>query len=470
MSVGVDDLARIVHGHCTQPTAKSQGLRIATDSRRVLPGDLFWALSGARYDGHDFLAEAIQRGAFACVVEARRWQNAVSSEVRAQFPAVLVDDTLLALWDYAAWHRQQQSAVVIGVTGSVGKTTTRHLIHGVLQEAGPCFQSPQNFNNQIGVPLSLLGIHSQHEFAVVELAASRGGEIGELAVIARPEIGVLTAIAPAHLQEFGSMAEISRTKGELLEELPAQGLAVINGDDPLVRAEARRARCPVVAVGEASNNDLQATEIEHWHGQLAFSLGRSRFSFPATGRHLLTSALAAVAVAREVGLTDAEITQGLQNFVPLSGRCRPLRIGSWDIIDDTYNANPRSMQAACSTLAAWHTAGKRILILGDMLGLGADSATFHRELGHQAVRSADRLLTIGNHAEDIVCGAQAAGMPSQKYAVCENWDHLMRTLTTWLMPGDVILVKGSRSMKMETVIARLQSLNTTQAHPHREAA
>jgi UDP-N-acetylmuramoyl-tripeptide--D-alanyl-D-alanine ligase len=302
-------------------------------------------------------------------------------------------------------------------------------------------------------------LEPQHEFAVIEIAASRVGEIAQLAAIARPEIGVVTAIGPAHLDEFGTLENVASAKGELLAALPTTGFAVINGDDERVRGIADRAACRVLTAGERANNDVIARRIEFDNDSLRFQVDRSRFIVRASGRHHLTAAVLTVAVAREVGMDDAEIAAGLQTFRPVAGRCQVLSIGDWTVIDDTYNASPRSMHAACELLRNWQGAHHRLLVTGDMLSLGADSTNYHHELGaFAALSGVDRLAAVGAQAAAVAGSAMQAGMDAGCLGACRDLDTLAVLLDCWLESGDVVLVKGSRSMQMERVIERLRQM------------
>lgn len=452
-AVRISDLIAATHGQSRGVGDVSAGIgRIETDSRKVRRGDLFWALRGARHDGHDYLGEARARGAALCVGESSRLG-------RGSPPAVAVADSLQALSDFAAWYRRTLDTLIIAVTGSVGKTTTRNMVFAALSGRFQGAQSPHNYNNHVGVPLSICTLEGRHEFAAIELAASRVGEITRLAAIAQPEIGVVTAVGPAHLDEFGSLENICRAKGELLEALPPTGFAVINGDDELVRGLARRAPCRVLTAGERANNDVVARRIEMHNDSLRFQVDRSRFMVRAAGRHHLTAAVLSVTVAREVGMSDAEIAAGLQTFRPVPGRCQVTTIGDWTVIDDTYNASPRSMQAACQLLQDWHGGGQRVLVTGDMLALGEASAAFHEELGTLAARSGvDRLVAVGAQAAAVAGNALHAGMDAGCLGACSDVDTLAVLLDCWLEPRDVILIKGSRGMHMEQIIERLRQL------------
>ena len=424
--------------------------RVCLDSREVRPGDLFWALQGERHNSHDFVAQALAAGAVAAVVDAEHAPH-------IEGPRLVVRQTLPALQRLAAWYRRRQDALVIGVTGSVGKTTTREMLYTVLSSAHAGLRSRKNFNNEIGLPLSLLDLGSEHEFAVLEMGAGRRGDIRALCDIAAPEVGVLTRIGPAHLESFGSLDAIYEGKFELVDALPCTGFAVVGGDDPRMRERARQATCAVRLFGEHPENDIVAEEVEFRPGRLRFTVRGDRFHLAATARHQLTSALASLAVAREIGLTTAEIQEGFDQFQSPASRCRVETIGSWTLIDDSYNASPLAMQAACELLRDWPTAGQRLLICGDMLELGPESAALHQQVGRQAARCGiDRLLVCGEFANDVARGALAGGLPLHQIACCEPLESLYPVLDCWLSPGDVVLVKGSRGMRMERAIQWLR--------------
>ncbi len=442
-------------------------LRVETDSRRVRRGDLFWALRGPTHDGHDHLAEAAERGAVACVAEHGRIES-------LPLPTIAVSDTRLALVDFAAWYRTQLNTRIIGITGSVGKTTTRHMLYSTLSSRIPGTESPGNFNNQIGVPLSLLGISAQDQFAAIELAASRSGEIAGLTRLARPEIGIITHVAPAHLATFGSLEEIARTKGELLDYLPEDGLAVLNGDNEYVRDMASFARCNVILVGTGDRCDVRAEHVRSENGQMRFTVEGHEYSVKAPGTHLITSALATIAVAREFGMTSNEIATGLLEFLPVPGRCRSVPVGEWTLIDDTYNASPASMAAACEVLRQWQGATRRILITGDMLELGDQSRAYHENLGRQAAAAGiDGLISIGQQASVVLGAARQAGMAGGCLAHCAEGEIADLLLDCWLEPGAVVLVKGSRAMRMETIVEQIRDLAASRVvteRPVRRAA
>ncbi len=419
---------------------------IKTDSRQVYPGDVFWPLQGERHDGHDFVTESLRRGALACVVEQQK-----TPSISGRF--VIVDDSLKALWNFSRWYRGIQDALVIGVTGSFGKTTTREMIHVTLARQRKGTRSPHNYNNRFGVPLSLLQIEPEHEFAVLELAASQCGEIRQLTNIAMPKVGVVTGIGPAHLDGFGSVDQIVREKSDLLEILPEDGFAVLAGDDASVRDMAPRARCRVIFVGCSVDNDLRAMDINTQRNRLSFRVESQQYKMNIAGRHHVTSALAAIAIAREVGMDKGQIAAGLQEFQPASGRCQIRKIGPWTVIDDSYNANPKSVLSACDVLADWKGANQKLLAIGDMLELGDESCRYHYEVGRQvAVAGIDHLTAYGSQAKHIIRGARDAGMDGDCLDACKVFNDLLESLKRRLQPDDVVLVKGSRTMHMERVV------------------
>lgn len=450
----LQDLALATDGQLSSgPAGACPIQKISIDTRTLQPGDVFWALEGAQHDGHQFLAEAVRRGAVACVGQA-----GTIAAVHGG-PAVEVRDSAQALVDFSRWYRTTLDALVIGVTGSVGKTTTRDMIHLALSSEFEGIRSRKNFNNQIGLPISLLDADHRHEFLVLEMGASRVGDIDQLCSIAGPEVGVITAVGPAHLETFGSLEGVIRGKGELLERLPTTGFAVLPGDQDLLRQIADRAPCPVIFVGEGDDNHLQATRIQATFEGLSFRVDGVDFSIPVYGRHHLPGALCAIAIAREIGVSLTSVAQGLERFEPIEGRCRLRHIGPWSIIDDTYNASPLSVAAACRLLNELEVPGlgRRLLVLGDMCELGATADAEHYGIGRLAAEmKVDLVLGCGRYADELARGAEAAGMSPHAIAVAPDLEAIRAVLDCWLEPGDLILVKGSRSMRMERLLEWLR--------------
>lgn len=432
------------HGEDTQVR------HVSTDSRLVRKGQVFWGLAGSRFDGAAFAEQAFARGACGAVVGryVRPWPGCWSLQV---------DDATAALTRLADWNRSRMNGRVVAITGSVGKTTSRQMIHAVLSTRYKGTASPKNFNNHVGVPLSMLAIDPDDDFAVLELAASGPGEISRLAALCRPRIGVITRIGDAHLGGFGSLEALAEAKAELLAALPADGWAVLNGDDQRLRRLASRSRSRVLWFGRAMDNDLVATQVRCGRGELRFAIDGREFTVGAWGRHHLCGALAAVAVGRLLGADDAEIASGLSRFQPPPMRCQIRRVGGVTIIDDTYNASPAAMTAALELLRDVDAPGRRIVVCGDMRELGDASAQLHEQLGDEIVTvcGADMVLACGDHAHLVVAGARAAGMPRAAAVARRHVDDMLTDFPTELRPGDAVLVKGSRAMEMERLVAAL---------------
>lgn len=451
---------------------------VTIDSRQVAPGDAFFAMPGSRHHGVLFADDAMAAGASCVVTEfaasdiapsrspALRFQSIDSLEIDARI--IRVSSTLNALQQLAAWNRRQSSALVAAVTGSVGKTTTRQMIAAVLGTQFRGLQSPRNFNNEIGVPLSLLQLTSEHDFAVLEMGAGRTGDIRLLTELAQPEFGIVTRVAAAHLATFGSMEAIRRTKQELVEAIGSDGKVFLNADDPAVSSMAAVTAAEIITFGFSNDAQIRASHIESRNGNCSLTVDGRDFGFQGA-RHLATSAMAAIAVGRVVGIPDAQIAEGLASFQPDAGRGRIVMRSPWTVIDDSYNASPASVHAAVSALSDWPQARHRLLVLGDMLELGSESEKAHYEIGRSLMSSSvDHTLVFGQYAEHVVAGAQSTGTSINRISLFHELNMLQTMLDCLLTPGDVVVVKGSRSMQMERVVEWLRE----QTHPdsHRSAA
>jgi UDP-N-acetylmuramoyl-tripeptide--D-alanyl-D-alanine ligase len=452
--LSLDFLLRHV-GRYSMPYRPDPELRfgsITNDSRTVHPGGLFLAIEAER-DGHAFIADARARGARGVlarrVVELDGW---LPEGERSGFAYVAVDDPIAAIQRVAAAHRQALHVGVIGVVGSVGKTTTKEIVAQVLRRRFKLLASWGNFNNEIGLPIVLLELTEEHERAVLEMGAYHVGEIAQLCRVARPQVGVVTTIGPTHLESFGSLDATERAKGEIVAALPETGLAVLNGDDERVRRMALRASCPVVWYGLGQTNLIRATEIEsRGLGGIAFRLltpgGSVRVESPLIGRHAVYPCLAAAAVALADEMPEGEIASALAE-PPLRLRLKPLsgRNGS-TVLDDSYNAAPISAAAALDVLAEHE--GRRVAVLGDMLELGEIEEEAHRTLGRRAASAADLLYAVGRRARLIGEEAERAGLAEVHYAGdAASVDYEPRA-------GDLVLVKGSRGMRLERLVKRL---------------
>jgi UDP-N-acetylmuramoyl-tripeptide--D-alanyl-D-alanine ligase len=424
--------------------------RVATDSREVERGDVFWALAGPNHDGADFVDEAFQRGA-AGAIAAR------AVDVPPDCWALIVDDTFEALHRWAKARRSHFTGTVIAVTGSVGKTTTREMIRAVLQTRLVGTASPKNYNNHVGVPLSMLNMELDHDYVVLEIGASAPGEIAAMAELCGPTMGVITSVADAHLGGFGSRQAIAEAKVELLAALPPDGHAVL-ANDPWLRRLARRHRVPVTWTGRGPDCNVTATDV-HWsRGKLNFRVADRPFCVPVWGRHHVNSVLIAVAVGRMMGFELDEIAAALETFDPVPMRCEVTEFRGATIINDTYNASPAAMRAALDLLRDFAAHGRRIFVAGDMGQLGDESVVLHRRLGQEVVThsGADLLIACGDHSGDVVGGARAAGMPSDSSVACARPEEAVPHLAQTILPGDVVLVKGSRKMGMERVVEAIE--------------
>lgn len=441
---------------CHDPSGGTDArcVRVKIDSRQVTSDCVFWALRGESHDGHDFVSQ-LATVAACCVVE-RRWLNA--QPFPPSVPLIIVDDSLEALGKLAAWNRRRGPLQVVGVTGSFGKTTTREMIHLVLSSQFRSHRSPRNFNNQYGVPLTLLGVTSLTEVAVVELGASARGEIARLCEIAVPDIGVITGIGRAHAEGFGGAEYIAEAKGELAAALPGRGTLFVWGDDACADELAARASCRVIRVGFGPQNDLRAQSVVQNGSRLEVMIEGRMLQVPVTGRHFARSILLAVGVGREFGVTLDDCARALEQFQPVSGRGRIQRIGPWTVVDDAYNASPESTQAAIAVLAGIDTSAQRILVMGDMLELGELAPECHHETGVSAASAGiDHVLAVGRFAGDVVRGAVDAGLDRSRGQAFGESEQLVTHLAKILSPGDAVLVKGSRAMRMERVIDWLRN-------------
>ncbi|MFO7245216.1 MAG: UDP-N-acetylmuramoyl-tripeptide--D-alanyl-D-alanine ligase [Thermaerobacter sp.] len=432
------------------PEAPVTGVSI--DSRTLRPGEAFVALRGSRVDGHRFAAEAAARGAAALIVS--RWP--LPEPLPRPVPVIVVDDTLAALTRWAEAHRQRFDVPVIGVTGSVGKTTTKEMIAAVVGRRWRVLKSHGNFNNEIGVPLTVLSWEPAHGAAVFELAARAAGDIRHLCAVVRPAVGVVTNVREVHLENLGSLEGVAAAKAELVEALPASGAAILNADDPLVMAMAGKTRARVVTYGLASGAAVRAEDPAfHDPFRITFTLawprGRAQVSIPAAGGHLVHNALAAAAVALVLGLPAGDVVDGLAAFRAGDRRLEIHEAAGVTVVDDSYNASPASLRAALDAAARLPRAGRLVVVLGDMLELGPASRRAHLDAGAWAAEVADVFLAVGNGMAEAVAEARRRGMPPEAARHFAGREELTAALKDLLREGDVVLIKGSRGMAMDRV-------------------
>ena len=434
---------------------------ICTDSRAVEPGDLFVALSGENFDGHDFVEQALTRGASGLLLA-----KAPTRELRV--PVVMVDDTLKALGDLAHYRRRQMpDLTVLAVTGSSGKTTVKEMVSAILAQEYNVLKTKGNFNNLIGLPLSLLPVEHHHDFAVLEMGMNRLGEIARLAEIAEPDVACITNVQSAHLAGLSNIEGVARAKGELFAGMKAWGTLAVNIDDARVRKLARRMRHRQITFGRNPLAMVRATRLRSLGEQgMSFTLHigswSERIRITSLGAHNVMNSLAAAAMATAAGIKPGVIAAGLTGHRPYEKRMQVETLANgFKLINDTYNANPASVLAALT--AVHNLKGRRriVAVLGDMLELGNHSTAAHRVVGQNAVRlKFDYLLAVGEFAGEMVGAAREAGHSAEqalRFDIKEEIvDWLQQAMAcNLLQPGDLILVKGSRGMRMETVVNAL---------------
>lgn len=419
--------------------------RLIIDSRQVQSGDCFIAIKGERLDGHQFIEQAIERGARA-IIAARGPISALEKTVCF----MQVADTIIALGKLAAYWRDRCAISMIGVTGSCGKTTVKGMIDAICQTAGKTLSTQGNYNNHIGLPLTLLRLDNTYRYAVIEMGASAKNEIAYLGKIAKPTVTLITNVMPAHLQGFGSIAGIAEAKGEIYEILPQEGIAVLNQEETYADYwRTKIGKRKTITFGLSSQSTVWASEIEYCPMSVVFDLHvgevSRRIEVSIPGKQSVLNALASAAAAHAVGISMEHIVQGLTAFKGVPGRLsRYVGLQGASIIDDTYNANPGSVKAALEVLT--HCVGEKIFVMGDMAELGENAADYHAKIGQYArEKGISQLFAVGKWSEQAVIafGQGAKWYPSQEALVQELKDHMNAE--------SVILVKGSRSSRMEGI-------------------
>src|SRR6266478_1987902 len=499
----LDHLLNATHGVLLHAGKQSHFDAFSHDTRQLIPGELFVAVRGERSDGHDYLLDAVQRGASGLLVEAE-YLNALAEEAQkilagSRVATIVVEDTRIALQEYAHYILDRWHPTVIAVTGRTGKTSTKEAIAAVLSSNFATFKSWQNYNDLLGLPLSLGRLEERHEYAVLELACDHPGEIRELCRIAQPSIGVLTNISPAQLQYFGTVERLAAELGTLLTSLPAAGLAVVNGDDVLTRALIaqldNQLAAPIKTFAASRARDVQVTwdgtrctlpppdrrglSETKWSAYQYFVpsadlSARRPFTEPSAdlsaptnldshplGAHHVATMLAAYTAGRLCGLNAQEIARALANLYPLPGRLNPLQgIEGAMLLEDTHNATPASVIAGLETLRAL-PAGNRIAVLGDMLRLGSYEEEAHRRVGQKAAQCVDYLVTRGERAALIAESARKAGLAMEHIILTSTHEDAAQAVRKIIaLPGkhnhytrlkDAVLIKGSEEMRMEHV-------------------
>ncbi|HXY54029.1 MAG TPA: UDP-N-acetylmuramoyl-tripeptide--D-alanyl-D-alanine ligase [Nitrospirota bacterium] len=429
---------------------------ISIDSRTIKEGELFVAIQGDRFDGHDFVPEVIKKGAWGALVERIALEKKYGS-LGGLKNILPVEDTILALQEMSQRHRKKFDIPVIGITGSNGKTTTKEMLACILRQRGPVLKNEGNLNNHIGVPLTLLKLDGRHRSAAIEMGMSALGEIDTLARIVRPDVGMITNIGPAHLEFLGTLGTVAQAKAELLRNLKSDGTAVLNADDPFFNTLKNAYDGRILSFGIKNRSNVSVSNIRQGQDFTDIAIEadglKAKVRLPAVGRHNVYNALAAAAGALAVGLQLEAVKDGLEGFSPVSMRSELKQVKGRTVLADYYNANPGSVQAALETLISL-TAGKSsVAVLGDMLELGEAAADAHREVGRIAARlGIDVLITLGTLAKCINEGALEAGMPQDRVISAGSHGEAAAMLKERSKNGDAVLIKGSRAMKMEKIL------------------
>jgi UDP-N-acetylmuramoyl-tripeptide--D-alanyl-D-alanine ligase len=443
------------------PDARFAG--VASDSRATTAGQLFVAIAGPNHDAHRFLAQVAAAGAAGLLIERGR---ELPPDLAPDIAVIAVDDTTRGLGALAKGHRAAFDGPVVAITGSNGKTTTKEMCAAILSVAAPCLKNAGNLNNHFGLPLTLLRRSAADRSVVVELGMNRRGEIAELADIARPSVGIVTNVGTAHIAQLGSREEIALEKGDLVAGMPPEATAVLNADDPRVAAQARRTAARILRFGSGADADVRAEKPAPaggpgecgWKFDLVAPAGRISVEIAGLGETTWKNAVAAAAGALAAGAPLDHVAKGLARHRPLAGRLAHVTLASGAVlIDDSYNANPQSMEVAMRLLAEIPRQGRSFAVVGDMGELGDTARAAHRATGSLAAElGIDFLFAVGERAGDVAAGARDAGMAPERVHTGRSCDDVAAPLCDLLAKGDCVLVKGSRAMRMEQFVKVLE--------------
>ena len=439
---------------------------LSTDSREIKTGDLFIALKGEKYDGHAFIKQAVDKGAAGIVID---------SDHRPEIPEdqtagiIVVADTLRALGNLAGWWRHHHTIKIAVITGSAGKTTTKEMCAEILRIGGLTLKNKGNFNNLIGLPLTLLMLEKEHQNAVLEMGMNRPGEIARLTEIADPDIGLITNVGRAHLEGLGDIRGVAKAKAEMVERISSDSQVFLNGDDDLLTEVSRPFQKKVFTFGLGPRNHIRAQNIrslgrEGSTFELQYEGGSIPLRLTVPGLPNVRNALAAATIALHMGAPSEDIESGLKGFEGINGRFRMTTLsGGAILVDDTYNSNPYSLRAAVNALKDLNTEDGRIIVgLGEMMELGQETVPAHIEAGEMvAEMGAYYFMAIGAHAGEMIRGAIEKGFPSERTLLVKTHRAMSRALQDMMQEGDLILLKGSRRAGLEKVVESLKGINTS---------
>jgi len=454
MKIAIRDITRAVGGQLIlgDPMAMVEG--ISVDSRQIARDSLFVAIKGERVDGHDFALSAWRQGAAGLLVSRLDW---LQGEAKVSCVVIRVNDTLEAMKSFGGLIRGRFTGPVVGITGSNGKTTTKQMVTGVLKTRDNGLSTSGNYNSQIGLPIVLSQLSSDDKWMVLEMGASAPGHIANLCDVARPTVGIITSIGPAHLATFGSLKRIAETKWELMDSLPDDGAAIVPWGEPLLDPHVRAYKKRIVFIGEDQSCPVRASQIEvgeRVRFRLHIGSDSEMVNLPLPGRCNVVNALAAAAAGWVLKYPMTDIVRGLEGFEPPRMRMEVTRLPSGAVIvNDAYNANPASMAHAVSSLIESYPDRKRILVIGSMLELGDDSDRYHFHLGTEVGRCpVDKVFMLGAEMRQALEGAVSVGAPAGRFVFSESHEEVAQELRGMLGPDAVVLFKGSRGMKLEKII------------------
>lgn len=457
-----DEIMKATGGVVVSGKNKQTFTGVSIDSRAITAGELFVAIKGINHDGHNFAEEVIAQGIKGLVINKQKTEEILCDRlINPDVFCVEVDDTTKALGDLAAYNRTRADVSVIAITGSNGKTSTKEMTKAIVSRRFDTLSTTGNLNNEIGLPLTLLRLSPSHKWAVVELGMNHPGEIAKLAEICKPDIGLITNIGRAHLEGLKSIEGIMNAKGELLNGIKPDGTAVLNADDERVMHLARKTTRNVICFGLSKNALIQASSVEIKETSTSFILKLPdesiRVELPVTGQFMVSNALAAASVGYLLKFSAYDIKTGLENFTPAKGRMNISTLQNGiTIIDDSYNANPDSMEAAIRSLSGFKGKKRGALVAGDMLELGMYSESLHKKIGELCAESGiERLYATGQFSANIAAGAIIGGMDISSVFTGSQED-ILSDLKEWLKPEDWILIKGSRAMGMEKIVIKLK--------------
>lgn len=453
-TLSLEEVVKAVSGQImsTHKCAEIKG--VSTDSRNIRKDDIFFALKGNHFDGHHFIGQAMKAGAVAAVISRETHFNGEQNGLST----IRVEDTTTALGDLARYYRQKLNTKIIGITGSNGKTTTKEMTYHILSHFGPAAKSQKSFNNFIGVPLTIFEIEKRHQYGVLEIGTNAPGEIRRLSEMSSPDIAVIVNISKTHLEGLGGIEGVVSAKAEILEHLRTEGVFVYNADNPWCVKIARGFRGKTVSFGFGPHARIRCTDVKKTeHGYSFIMYGYGEVHIPVPGYHNIMNCLASFAVCHALGLDILHGKDVFSSFRLPSMRMEQQHIGNITLINDAYNANPESVRAALQYLSEIDSRGKKVFVVGDMLELGEESLQLHREIGEMVARlNIDLLWTVGKHASEIAKAAKVSGMPGKRVFCFQNTHDISDFEIQEIRENDTVLIKGSRGMRMEHIIEKIQ--------------